>query len=94
VVELSPIFKEKLLEKIPLSVAIITKNEEENIRQCLQSITFAEQIVIIDSGSTDSIMKSGAVSVRRNNRRLKNAVIPGYWFWMPMSVFLKIPRIL
>ena len=59
-VELSPIFKEKLLEKIPLSVAIITKNEEENIRQCLQSVAFAGQIVIIDSGSTDSTLQVAA----------------------------------
>jgi glycosyltransferase involved in cell wall biosynthesis len=60
VVELSPIFKEKLLEKIPLSIAIITKNEEENIRQCLQSVSFAGQIVIIDSGSTDSTLQIAA----------------------------------
>jgi glycosyltransferase involved in cell wall biosynthesis len=44
------------LEKIPLSVAIITKNEEENIRQCLKSIEFAGQIIIIDSGSTDATL--------------------------------------
>jgi glycosyltransferase involved in cell wall biosynthesis len=44
------------LEKIPLSVAIITKNEEENIRACLQSVAFAGQIVIVDSGSTDKTL--------------------------------------
>jgi glycosyltransferase involved in cell wall biosynthesis len=44
------------LEKIPLAVAIITKNEEENIQSCLQSISFAEQIVIVDSGSTDATL--------------------------------------
>jgi glycosyltransferase involved in cell wall biosynthesis len=48
------------LEKIPLSVAIITKNEEENIRSCLQSVTFAGQIVIVDSGSTDSTLEVAA----------------------------------
>ncbi len=44
------------MEKIPLSVAIITKNEEENIRQCLQSVAFARQIVVVDSGSTDATL--------------------------------------
>ena len=44
------------MEKVPLSVAIITKNEEENIRQCLQSISFASQVVIVDSGSTDETL--------------------------------------
>ncbi|MCE5211155.1 MAG: glycosyltransferase family 2 protein [Deltaproteobacteria bacterium] len=45
------------MEKVPLSVAIITKNEEENIRQCLQSVAFAGQIVIVDSGSTDATLR-------------------------------------
>jgi len=48
------------LGKVPLSVAIITKNEEENIRSCLQSISFAAQIVLVDSGSTDSTLQIAA----------------------------------
>jgi glycosyltransferase involved in cell wall biosynthesis len=48
------------LEKIPLSVAIITKNEENNIRACLQSAAFAQQIVIVDSGSTDATVNIAA----------------------------------
>jgi glycosyltransferase involved in cell wall biosynthesis len=48
------------LEKIPLAVAIITKNEEENILPCLQSVAFARQIVIVDSGSTDATLKIAA----------------------------------
>ncbi len=43
--------------KVPLSVAIITKNEEENIRACLQSVAFAAQIVVVDSGSEDATLK-------------------------------------
>jgi hypothetical protein len=39
--------------KIPLSVAIITKNEAENLPDCLRSVAFAGQIVVVDSGSTD-----------------------------------------
>jgi glycosyltransferase involved in cell wall biosynthesis len=39
--------------KIGLSVAIITRNEEENIAACLKSVAFAAQIVVVDSGSTD-----------------------------------------
>ncbi|MEA1970691.1 MAG: glycosyltransferase family 2 protein [Thermodesulfobacteriota bacterium] len=44
-------------EKIPLSVAIITKNEAENMPNCLGSIKFADQIVVVDSGSTDDTVK-------------------------------------
>jgi glycosyltransferase involved in cell wall biosynthesis len=36
-----------------LSVAIITKNEEANLPRTLDSVRFAGQIVVLDSGSTD-----------------------------------------
>lgn len=38
---------------LPLSVAIITKNEEKRLPDCLKSVSFADEIVIVDSGSTD-----------------------------------------
>ncbi len=41
----------------PLSVAIITRNEEENLPDCLLSVAFAGQIVVVDSGSTDDTVK-------------------------------------
>ncbi|ARB90829.1 glycosyltransferase family 2 protein [Legionella longbeachae] len=37
-----------------LSVIIITKNEEQNIRRCLESVQFADEIIVLDSGSTDN----------------------------------------
>ncbi len=39
--------------KIPVSVAIITKNEEKNIRDALESVKDFEEIVIVDSFSDD-----------------------------------------
>jgi glycosyltransferase involved in cell wall biosynthesis len=36
-----------------LTAIVITKNEEENIAACLQSVSFANQIVVLDGGSTD-----------------------------------------
>lgn len=36
-----------------LSVAIITKNEEERLPGCLRSVSFTDDIVVVDSGSTD-----------------------------------------
>ena len=39
------------MEKI--SVAIITRNEERNIRECLESVRWADEIVVVDNGSTD-----------------------------------------
>ena len=36
-----------------ISVTIITKNEEKNIRRCLESIQWADEIVIVDTFSSD-----------------------------------------
>jgi glycosyltransferase involved in cell wall biosynthesis len=44
-------------EKIPLSAAVITKNEEKNITDCLKSVSFADEIVVVDSGSTDNTVE-------------------------------------
>ena len=40
-----------------LSVTIITYNEEENIRDCLQSVKWADEIVVVDSFSTDKTVE-------------------------------------
>lgn len=40
-----------------LSVIVITKNEAHNIAECLQSVLFADQLVVLDSGSTDDTVK-------------------------------------
>ena len=36
-----------------ISVVVITKNEETNIERCLASVAWADEIVVVDSGSTD-----------------------------------------
>jgi len=36
-----------------LSVIVITKNEALNIRACLESVRWADEIIVVDSGSTD-----------------------------------------
>jgi len=43
--------------KLPLSVAVITKDEEANIAACLSSVAFADDIVVVDSGSADGTVK-------------------------------------
>ena len=36
-----------------LSVILITKNEEANLKECLESVSFANEIIVVDSQSND-----------------------------------------
>jgi glycosyltransferase involved in cell wall biosynthesis len=39
---------------IGLSVIVITHNEAANIEACLRSVAFADEVIVLDSGSTDA----------------------------------------
>jgi glycosyltransferase involved in cell wall biosynthesis len=39
---------------LSLSIILITKNEEKNISECLASVAWADEIIVVDSGSTDN----------------------------------------
>ena len=40
-----------------LSVIIITKNEAANIRACLESVAWSDEIIVVDSGSSDATVE-------------------------------------
>lgn len=40
-----------------LSVILITKNEAENIRACLESVAWSDEIIVVDSGSSDATVE-------------------------------------
>ncbi len=40
-----------------LSISIITRNEEANIKRCLESVKWADEIIVVDSGSTDGTLE-------------------------------------
>ncbi len=42
---------------MPVSVAIITKNEESRLPDCLRSLFFADEIIVVDACSTDDTAK-------------------------------------
>lgn len=57
-----------------LSVTIIALNEEENIIPCLETVKWADEIVLVDTGSTDRTLELA----RRYTDRIFTIPWPGY----------------
>ena len=49
----SPLGGAAASRKLTLTIGILTLNEEDNIEACLRSASFADQVVVVDSGSVD-----------------------------------------
>ena len=47
---------------VPVSVVVLTLNEEPNIRRCLASVAWADQVVVVDSGSADGTVPIARVA--------------------------------
>ena len=45
---------------VPLSVLVPTRNEAANIEECLRSVAFADEVVVVDSRSTDGTAELAA----------------------------------
>jgi len=48
------------MKKLPLAVIVPAKNEETNLGPCLQSVSWAEQVFVVDSHSTDKTAELAA----------------------------------
>jgi len=66
-----------------ISVAIICKNEESRIRQCLESVRWADEIVVVDSGSTDKTLD---VVAEYTDNIFVNSVWPGFGLQKKLAV--------
>ena len=45
------------MAQIPISLVIITLNEEHNIERCIRSVPFAQDVMVLDSGSSDRTLE-------------------------------------
>jgi len=79
-------------DKIPLSVVVAAYNEERFIEKCLASVSWADEIIVVDGGSTDRtvtlVKRSAARLISSSNapaetQRLKGlSEIGNDWFFL------------
>jgi glycosyltransferase involved in cell wall biosynthesis len=60
---------------VPLSAVLITKNEEDTLGEAIESVRFCDEIVVVDSGSTD---RTEFIARERGARVIVNAPWPGF----------------
>lgn len=67
----------------PLSIIVPTFNEEENIEECLRSVAWADEVIVVDSFSTDRTLEIARRHAHRilqreyvNSASQKNWAIP------------------
>ncbi len=62
------------IDVLPLSVAIITRNEEARLPGCLASVAMAAEVVVVDSGSVDRTVEIA----RKFGARVYHEEWPGF----------------
>jgi len=69
--------------KSKLSVTIICKNEEAIIRRCLESVSWVDEIVVVDSGSTDKTLE---IVAEFTDKIYSNTEWPGFGLQKRLAV--------
>jgi glycosyltransferase involved in cell wall biosynthesis len=67
--------------RAPLSVLVPVKNEAENLRDCLASISFAQDVVVVDSNSTDGTQAIAEAAGARVTQFSWNGKLPRKKNW-------------
>jgi glycosyltransferase involved in cell wall biosynthesis len=64
-----------------LSVLVPVKNEAANMRGCLASVSFAQEIVVVDSASTDGTQEAAEAAGARIVQFIWNGKFPRKKNW-------------
>ena len=83
------------MDKLPVTILIPVKNEEANLPRCLASVTWASEVIVIDSHSTDataSICESAGARVvqfsyqppwpKKKQWALENLAVKNEWVFL------------
>jgi glycosyltransferase involved in cell wall biosynthesis len=72
--------------RVPLSVLVPVKNEAANLRDCLASVAFADEIVVVDSASTDRTQEIATAAGARVVQFVWNGKFPRKKSWALESI--------
>ena len=79
-----------------LTALILAKNEERHISECVASVAFADEVLVIDDFSTDETVALAQASGAKVITHLNSVTLPlvrlqviGFFLLMLMSEFLR-----
>lgn len=69
------------MAKLPLSVVVLTKNEDKNIEECLQSVSsWVDEMIVVDDESTDKTVElSQRLGAKVLHKKMDNEGIHRNW---------------
>src|SRR5687768_18542611 len=88
----SPSHHSASMDRIPVSVLVLTLNEEINLQRCLDSVAWSDDIVVLDSFSTDRTVEiATAAGARVIQRKFDNW--SGHQNWAVANIKFKNPLV-